>query len=103
MTREISRERFDKEVRDWAERLRVSPTRVQVRKMTRFWGSCTSRGTVTFSDDLLRRPKAFRSAVIVHELLHLIVPNHGKVFKALMRTYLGRMVVTDRGSSCRAV
>jgi predicted metal-dependent hydrolase len=27
--------------------------------------------------------------VIVHELLHLRVPNHGKLWKSLMRGYLG--------------
>jgi hypothetical protein len=26
--------------------------------------------------------------VIVHELLHLLVPNHGKLFKSLMTAYL---------------
>jgi hypothetical protein len=26
--------------------------------------------------------------VIVHELLHLKVPNHGKLFRALMKAYL---------------
>jgi len=26
--------------------------------------------------------------VIVHELLHLKVPNHGKVFRALLKAYL---------------
>ena len=28
--------------------------------------------------------------VIVHELLHLKVPNHGRLFRALLRAYLGR-------------
>ncbi|HQU72418.1 MAG TPA: M48 family metallopeptidase, partial [Calditrichia bacterium] len=27
--------------------------------------------------------------VIVHELLHLKVPNHGKLWKSLMRAHLG--------------
>ena len=27
--------------------------------------------------------------MIVHELLHLRVPNHGKLFKSLMRAHLG--------------
>jgi hypothetical protein len=33
-------------------------------------------------------PMAFRELVIVHELLHLLVPNHGKLFKSLMSAYL---------------
>ncbi len=31
---------------------------------------------------------AFREVVIVHELLHLFVPNHGKLFKSLMKAHL---------------
>jgi predicted metal-dependent hydrolase len=27
--------------------------------------------------------------VIVHELLHFFVPNHGKLWKSLMRAHLG--------------
>jgi hypothetical protein len=36
----------------------------------------------------LRQPAAFRREVIVHELLHLKVPNHGPLFKALLKAYL---------------
>ena len=32
--------------------------------------------------------KRFRAEAIVHELLHMKVPNHGKLFKALLRTHL---------------
>ncbi len=38
----------------------------------------------------LFEPGAFRGEVIAHELLHLQVPNHERVFKALMRAYLNR-------------
>lgn len=39
--------------------------------------------------DLLRESTAFRKMAIVHELLHLKVPNHGKLFKALLKAHLG--------------
>jgi predicted metal-dependent hydrolase len=52
------------------------------------WASCSTAGTVSFSLDLLTQPPAFREYVIVHELLHLKVPNHGKLFKTLIRAYL---------------
>jgi predicted metal-dependent hydrolase len=51
--------------------------------------SCSTAGRVTLNDDLCCEPARFRAEVIVHELLHLIVPNYGRVFKALLRTYLG--------------
>jgi predicted metal-dependent hydrolase len=36
----------------------------------------------------MKEPASARVEVIVHELLHLKVPNHRKVFKALLRAYL---------------
>jgi len=56
--------------------------------MRRKWASCSSSGIVTFSLDLLTQPARLREYVIVHELLHLKVPNHGKLFKSLLRAYL---------------
>lgn len=32
--------------------------------------------------------KRFRDYVIVHELVHMKVPNHGKLFKSLMHAFL---------------
>ena len=72
----------------WARRLRAKPARVRVQRMTRKWGSCSTAGTVTIAADLERQPEAFQDFVIVHELLHLRVPNHGRVFKALMSAHV---------------
>jgi hypothetical protein len=57
--------------------------------LERKWGSCSTAGRVTFDTELLTQPAVFRRKVIVHELLHLKVPNHGRVFRALLRAYLG--------------
>ncbi|MBI3985427.1 MAG: M48 family metallopeptidase [Lentisphaerae bacterium] len=46
-------------------------------------------GRISFSADVLAQPRRFREFVIVHELLHLKVPNHGKLFKSLLKAYLG--------------
>ena len=79
------------EVTAWARRMSVSPREVHVRPMTTKWASCSSRGRLTFDTDLLKQPAAFRSEVIAHELLHLKVPNHGRVFTALLKAYLARV------------
>ncbi|MBX6424090.1 M48 family metallopeptidase [Thermosulfurimonas sp. F29] len=78
---------FKKEVRRWAEKVGVSPKEIHVRRMRRKWASCSSKGRLTFSYDLLSQPEDFRTYVIVHELLHLRYPNHGKMFRALMKVY----------------
>lgn len=79
---------FKAEVAAWARRIGVMPREVHVRPMSRKWASCSSRGRLSFDCELLRQPAAFRAEVMAHELLHLKVPNHGKVFKSLLRAYL---------------
>ena len=81
-------ELFKAEVRSWARKIEVEPREIHVRPMSRKWASCSSRGRLTFDTELLRQPADFRSEAIVHELLHLKVPNHGKLFSALMKAYL---------------
>ena len=54
----------------------------------RKWGSCSTAGIVTLAIDLADQEPAFRDFVIAHELLHLRVPNHGKLFKALMTLHV---------------
>ena len=81
---------FKAEVAAWAKRIKVEPKEVHIRRMKRKWGSCSTAGRLTFATDLLRQRAEFRKRAIVEELLHLRVPNHGKLFKVLMRAYLRR-------------
>jgi len=81
---------FKKEVLDWAEEMKLEPNEIHVRGMTRKWASCSSKGRLTFSFELLNKKDHFRAKVIVHELLHLKYPNHGKMFTSLLTAYLSR-------------
>ena len=87
--RRIAERRVLKErVLAWAQRIRVSPTQVRVQKMTRKWASCSTLGWISLAEDLIHEPVQFQDFVIVHELLHMRVPNHGKLFKSLMSIYV---------------
>ena len=88
MTRPSATVSFRRDVERWSERLRVRPKVVQIRRMTQKWASCSAAGRVSFSRDLLRRERRFREVVIVHELLHLRVRNHGKLFRGLMHAHV---------------
>lgn len=79
---------FKAEVYAWARRIGVEPREVHIRPMKRKWASCSSTGRLTFSTELLQQQAAFRREVIVHELVHLKVPNHGPLFRSLVRAYL---------------
>lgn len=89
---------FKKEVGFWSRHIGVEPKEVHIRPMKRKWASCSSQGRLTFNSDLLKEPSPFRAEVIVHELLHLQLPNHGKVFRALLRAYLADPRVGQSGN-----
>jgi len=78
------------EIQDWAKRIAVKVGTVTIRKMKRKWASCSSKGNLTFDVELLRQPASARRKAIVHELLHLKYPNHGRMFHAMERMYLGK-------------
>src|SRR5437660_12464709 len=80
--------RFKAEVRRWAKRLGLQPSAITVRAMHTKWGSCSIEGRLTFDANLALQPKAIRDEVILHELLHLRVPNHGPLFRSLLRAHL---------------
>lgn len=81
-------EEFRRRVGLWAARLRAQPQEVVVMRMVRKWASCSCRGRVCFARDLLDQPAGGQDYVIVHELLHLRHPNHGRVFRSLLRTHV---------------
>ena len=75
-------------VEAWALRLTVRTPKIRIQQMSRKWGSCSTSGTLTLAYDLAEREAEFQDFVIAHELLHLRVPNHGKLFKALMTAHV---------------
>jgi predicted metal-dependent hydrolase len=87
----MSPEAFKKEVKEWAKEIGVSPKEIHIRDLKRKWASCSSKGRLTFSCTLLNEPTETRTKAIVHELLHLKYPNHGKMFKAIYKSYLNKV------------
>jgi predicted metal-dependent hydrolase len=81
-------ELLKRRVKRWAIKLKVKPRVVRVQMMTRKWGSCSTAGTITLAADLISQEAGFRDFVIAHELLHLRIPNHGRLFKALMSAHI---------------
>jgi len=71
----------------WREQmahLSLPDSYVTIRKMKRRWGSCTSRGKITFSTALAKYPLACIDAVVVHELCHLLEFSHNQRFYRFM-------------------
>jgi predicted metal-dependent hydrolase len=89
------KEAFARRTRDWAARLDVRLRAVTIRKMRTKWASC-STAALTFDESLLEQPRDLQDYVIVHELLHVQVPNHGRLWKSLMRAHLGDYEALER-------
>lgn len=54
--------------------------RVFVRNQKTRWGSCSARDNINLNVNLVRLPDALRDYVILHELVHTRVRNHGEKF-----------------------
>src|SRR5215510_4600741 len=99
----MTTDEFKARVQHWALNVRVSPAQIRVQRMSRKWASCSTRGWCTFASDLAAEPRAFQDYVIVHELLHLKVRNHGRVFRSLLTAHVPgwrRYCPTGLGTSC---
>lgn len=75
-------------VRHWATRIGVKIAQVHIREMKQKWASISTKGRITLDANLVGIPKRLGEFVIVHELVHLLAPNHGKVFKSFLLAYL---------------
>lgn len=80
---------FKQRVRHWADKLDVKIVWLGVRPMRNKWASCSTAGHLNFSDELPALKTELWDYVIVHELLHFSIPNHGRLWKSLMRSHLG--------------
>ncbi len=63
--------------------------RISVRKMKTMWGSCThGKAEIRYNYYLMVAPPQCVEYVVLHELAHLLYPNHGQRFKAFLTKYM---------------
>jgi predicted metal-dependent hydrolase len=84
-------EEFKREVLSIATEMGVTPREIHLRRMKQKIASCSSKGRLTFDPSLLEEPDEVRLRAVLHELLHLRYPNHGRMFKTMLETYMRRM------------
>lgn len=65
------------------KKYQVAPTGIYLKEMPTRWGSCTPKGKIILNPALIQAPRPCIEYVIVHELCHLIHPNHTRQFMDL--------------------
>ena len=72
--------RLEEKVIRYSEIIRVNPGEMKVRNYKTRWGSCDRKGRLTFNFHLIKAPHPIVDYVVIHELCHMIQPNHSKFF-----------------------
>ncbi len=73
----------------WEPLMGVKVDRLFVRKMKTKWGSCTPHSkSIRLNTNLAKKPPECLEYVVVHEMVHLLVHDHGDRFTTLMYRYL---------------
>jgi predicted metal-dependent hydrolase len=85
--RAVARPHFRALVDLWAPRLGVAPQGLAVRDQRTRWGSASTRGTLSFSWRLMMAPRRIGEYVAVHELAHLVHPDHSPRFWTLVERH----------------
>lgn len=84
--RERAMEELKGRVRFYEARLGVRAAEIRVKSLKSRWGSCSSRGSISFNWQLILAPDEIMDYVIVHELCHLVHLNHSPDFWKLVES-----------------
>jgi hypothetical protein len=70
--------------------------RVFIRNQKTRWGSCSSKNNISLNVKLVRLPEKLMDYIILHELVHTRVKNHGKKYYAALERIVGDRKSLDR-------
>lgn len=81
-------EKISERVNWYAQKCGFRYNKIYITNAQKRWGSCSPNGNLNFSWRLIMAPLPVVDYVIVHELAHLEVKNHGKSFWARVKTLM---------------
>ena len=85
---EHAEDKIPERVRIYARRVGEWPQRIEIKNHKRRWGSCSHHGVVRFNWKIIMAPVTVLDYVIVHELCHLIYPDHSTRFWQKVQTVI---------------
>ena len=71
-----------------AHRFGFTFNRVYLRRQRTRWGSCSAKNNISLNLKLAALPAPLRDYVILHELVHTRIPNHGRDFWRELNRYV---------------
>ena len=75
-------------IRKWERKLQVKVSRYFLQRMKTKWGSCNHRDRhIRLNTELVKKPRDLLEYVVVHEMIHLLVPTHSERFVALLQQH----------------
>ena len=75
-------------IKHWEARLGVKVNSYYLQRMKTRWGSCNARAkNIRLNTELVKKSKDLLSYVVLHEMAHLIEPNHSEEFLALLHRH----------------
>ena len=83
-------------VRQWNEMYQFHFGKISIRNSRSRWGSCSSKGTLSFNYKIVFLPKHLADYLVVHELCHLKEHNHSKGFWSFVAQTIPEYVVRRR-------
>lgn len=83
--KEEARRRLTARVQQWAAVCGLKYGRISIKDTSSLWGSCSRKGNLNFSYKLIFLPEELQDYVVVHELCHLMHPNHSPAFWAFVK------------------
>lgn len=76
-------------VAKWEPLLSVKVGSIFIQKMKTKWGACVPENrSLRFNTELARKPPEFLEYVVIHEMVHLLVPSHSARFTELMDHFM---------------
>jgi predicted metal-dependent hydrolase len=68
--------------------LKVEPTSINLKDYKAMWGSCSPKGVVSYNWRIILAPHKIVDYIVVHELCHLIEPNHSSKYWKQVRSVI---------------
>ena len=73
-------ETISQRVRLYAQKRGFEYNKINITNAQKRWGSCSHQGNLSFAWRLIMAPLPIIDSVVVHELVHLELKNHSKIF-----------------------